>query len=138
VSAGRARGSPRAYPIGLPRLPYATDRGSFRRDGRELVVRQRPEGRRAWRPLLLSWEPGRDRKSVQWRTLTVTQERRVCAPETAFAVRVSWGRDETLVVYRSLARPATRAFLGHQTSAQFLIGLFNRDGEVEPLLNVEE
>jgi hypothetical protein len=137
-ASGKSRGVPRAYPIGLPRLPYSTDRGSFARDGRDLVLHQRPEGRRSWRPLVLSWEPLRDRKSVQWRTLTVTQGRRVCPPEVAFAARISWGRDETLVVYRSLGRPATRAFLGHQTSARFLVGLFSQEGEVEPLLKVDE
>ena len=60
-------------------------------------------------------------------------------PDTAFAARVTWGRDETLVVYRSLGRPALRAFLGHQTTARFLVGLLHRPkGTVEPLLKLED
>ena len=51
---------------------------------------------------------------------------------------MTWGRDETLVVYRSLARPGLRAFLGHQTRARFLVGLFTAEGEVEPLVKVED
>jgi hypothetical protein len=61
----------------------------------------------------------------------------VVPDEKAVAIRVSWGRDEHLVIYRSLVKPATRAFLGHQTTARFLVGLFNKEGEVAPLLRVD-
>lgn len=138
LSHDRTRLSPRVFPIALPRLPYATERGSLVREGRELVLRQAVAGRRTWRPLLVSWEPRRDRKPVHWRTLTVSEDSKACAPDTAFAARVTWGRDETLVVYRSLAAPATRAFLGHQTRCRFLVGLFTREGDVEPLLKIDE
>ena len=50
---------------------------------------------------------------------------------------MSWGRDETYVVYRSLGPPARRAFLGHQTAARFLIGEFDTDGDLKPILTVE-
>jgi hypothetical protein len=59
------------------------------------------------------------------------------APDEAFAVRVSWGRDDTLVIYRSLTPPARRAFLGHLTTARFLVGKFTSEGIVEPILSVE-
>ena len=52
-------------------------------------------------------------------------------------MRVSWGRDETYVIYRSLAQARSRAFLGHQTTARFLVGLFKRDGAVEPIMRVD-
>jgi hypothetical protein len=51
---------------------------------------------------------------------------------------VSFGRGtDSLVVYRSLTRPAPRAFLGHPTTARFLVGLFNAKGDVVSLLSVE-
>jgi hypothetical protein len=68
----------------------------------------------------------------------VSQNSKACAPETAFAARISWGRNETLLIYRSLAKPALRSFLGHQTRARFLIGLFSSEGEVEPLVKIDE
>ena len=138
LKAPRARVSPRALPIGLPRLPYTTDRGSFKAEGRSLRLAGPSSGRRAWRPLLLSWDPQRDRRPVHWRTLTVTEDRKVCGPDVAFAARVSWGRDEGLVVYKSLAPPAIRAFLGFQTKVKFLVGLFTCEGDVEPLVQVNE
>ena len=79
----------------------------------------------------------RDRRKLTWTTLTVAERSRPCAPGVAFAARVAWGRGEQLVIYRSLARPALRSFLGHQTTARFLIGEFTRGGEVVPLLKID-
>jgi hypothetical protein len=41
------------------------------------------------------------------------------------------------VIYRSLGPHARRAFLGHQTAAQFLIADFDEDGNLKPILTVE-
>ena len=88
-------------------------------------------------PLLVSWDGLRHRKRLSWRVLTVSEDAKICPPDLAFAVRVSWGRDETYVIYRSLGPPALRAFLGHQTRARFLIGQFTDEGTVEPLVSVD-
>ena len=88
--------------------------------------------------MLVSWEPKRNRQAVHWRTLTVSENSRACAPGVAFAARITWGKDDTLVIYRSLGRPGHRAFLGHQTRSRFLVGLFTSEGEVEPLVDVAE
>jgi hypothetical protein len=134
---GRGRPSIRVIPLGLPCPDYPTDRGSLSTEGAAIVLSQAQVGRRCWLPLLVSWEPSRNRSPLQWRVLTVSEKSKVCAPDVAFAARIRWGRDETLVIYRSLARPALRAFLGHQTHARFLVGLFNREGLVEPIVRIE-
>lgn len=131
------RGAAIVLPIGLPCLPYPTDRGSFRESGGELIVRQAPAGRRVWTPLLVSWDQERHRKALSWRVLTVSEQARIVGPDRAFAVRVSWGRDETYVIYRSVGPPARRAFLGHQTTVRFLVATFNERGELRPILTVE-
>lgn len=135
---GKSRASAQVIPLSLPEGPTLGERGRLRLEGGRLVLEQPRQGRRSWVPLLVSWEPRRARKVLTWRRLTVTEASRVCAPETAVAFRVSWGRDETLVIYRSLARPAQRAFLGHSTRARFLVGTFNRDGDVETIFEAEE
>jgi hypothetical protein len=126
-------------PITLPSLPYETDRGQLQvlADGTTLSLKQMPRGRRCWIPLLVSWDAMRHRKRLSWRILTVSEDARICPPDEAFAVRVSWGRDETYVIYRSLGPPALRAFLGHQTRARFLVGQFTDEGTVEPLVSLE-
>jgi hypothetical protein len=136
VEPGR-RGAAHALPIALPCRPYATERGSFRAADRELILSQAPVGRRCWLPLLVSWDADRHRKSLNWRVLTVSERSRPVPPDRAFAARVSWGRDETYVIYRSLGPPARRAFLGHQTAARFLVAEFTQDGDLKPVLAVE-
>jgi hypothetical protein len=85
----------------------------------------------------VSWDSRRHRKDLHWRVLSVSEKSRNVAADRAFAARVSWGQDETFVIYYSLASPAPRAFLGHQTSARFLVGRFTKDGVVEPILKVD-
>jgi hypothetical protein len=125
-------------PVALPSNRSPTDRGEFTTEGRELSLHQSIEGRRTWLPVLVSWESSRHRKGIRWRALTVSEKSSITPTGDAVAYLAAWGRDEMLVVYRSLARPATRAFLGHQTSARFLVGLFTREGEVQPILRVTD
>ena len=131
------RASARVYPLGLPCLPYKTDKGSFRSEGENLILEQAATGRRTWLPLLVSWDAARNRKPVQWRALTVSERSKTCPPGVASAVRIRWGRDETIVVYRSHGKPGLRAFLGHQTKARFLVGSFSTEGDVKPLASLE-
>ena len=126
-----------AIPLGLPPLPCPEDLGSLNVEGEGLVLRQRGPERRRWLPLLLAWGPRPDRRPLTWQPLTVTDRGKVCAPEVAVAYRLAWSWDESLIVYRSLARPALRAAIGHQIKAAFLIGRFGRDGKLDPILEVD-
>lgn len=128
----------RVVPLGLPTIAYPTERGSLAMAGREIKLTHSIEGRRGWLPLIVSWRAERHRKPPHWRVLTVTEKSKIVPAETAFAARVAWGPVEHYVVYRSLARPAPRAFLGHQTSARFLIGLFTPEAKVEPIVTIED
>ena len=102
-----------------------------------LVLTQAAAGRRCWLPLLVSWDSVRNRKNTAWRVLTVTERSKAVPPARAFAARVSWGRHESYVIYRSLGPPASRAFLGYRTHARFLIGLFTPDGNVTPIVKID-
>lgn len=132
LSSGTIRAQ--AIPLGglvgqaTSRLAVASDR---------LVLSPLSGRARLWLPLLISWGPQRLRRPLQGRVLTVTERARVCPPEVAFAARVGWGREESLVIYRSLAPPANRALLGHATSARFLVGRFTQEGKLVPMIEVE-
>jgi len=104
-------------------------------DGKLVVTQQTPT-RRAWIPLLISWDPTRDRRAPTWRRLTVAEQSRVCPPDVAVAFRVQWGRGDSLILYRSLARAGLRSFLGHQTRARFLVGVFGPQGDIAPLVTL--
>jgi hypothetical protein len=106
-------------------------------EGGDLVLSHAATGRRTWLPLLISWDAPRHRKRLQWRVLTVSERSRIVGSDRAIAVRVSWGRRETYVIYRSLAAPAPRVFLGHRTQSLFLVGRFTEKGIIEPIFEVE-
>ena len=55
-----ARESAVVLPIGLPSLPYETDRGAFLIQDNGLLLDQEPSGRRTWLPLLVSWDAAAD------------------------------------------------------------------------------
>lgn len=129
-------GSARVWPIGLPDAPATGD--GFAEVGGSIAYEKKSPGKQGWLPLLISWDADRNRRQVHWRPLTVTENRKVCRADQAVAWRVSWGREESLVVYRSLSRHASRCFLGHQTRAgtRFLMAEFDDDGDFRPLLTV--
>ncbi len=129
----RGRAKARLIPLGLPTLPYETDKGSLSIEGDEAVLSGPGVGRRRWLPMLLSW----GKPPSQWRTCTVTEKSETCRPEVAFGARVAWGSgDDGLLIYRSLGPPALRVVLGYQTRARFLIGRFTPEGNVVPLLTL--
>jgi hypothetical protein len=133
LSGGRGQPTARLLPLGLPGHDMPTDLGSIAVEGRQVVIRQGGEGRRRWLPTLICW----GKAPTTWRPLTVAQRSKACRGDVAAAVRVAWGpRNEGLVVYRSLASPTLRSFLGHQTSSRFLVGAFTRSGEIRPILKV--
>ena len=124
-------------PLALPSLAYDTARGDLQFKGNRLELRQAAAGRRGWLPLLVSWDPARNRKVASWRVLTVSERSKAVGPAKAFAARVSWGRNESYVIYRSHDGPASRAFLGYRTHARFLFGLFTPDGNVTPIVKID-
>jgi hypothetical protein len=102
------------------------------RSGQLFLTRTLP-GPACWSPILIAWGKPRATSPATWTPLTVTEQARECPGTRAFAVRASWGKDQ-FVIYRSLAEPTLRAFLGHQTSAKFLVGQFTPTGDVKPLV----
>ena len=137
LKPSRRRGSAQVLPIGLPSLPYPTERGNLVANEDMINLKQAPAGRLCWLPLLVSWDPRRHRKPVHWRALSISEQSRNVSVDRAFAARVSWGRDETYVIYRSFAKPAPCAFLGHQTTSRLLVGRFTPEGAVEPILMID-
>ncbi len=102
-----------------------------------VLLRGKVMGSRAWLPLVVDGDPKREGRVPHWRVVTVTDERRIVGPDEALAFRLGWsGQTESLVVYRSLVPAERRVFLGYQTGARFLVGKFNRKGELTPLIEL--
>ncbi|MEX0714781.1 MAG: hypothetical protein WD278_20765 [Pirellulales bacterium] len=56
--------------------------------------------------------------------------------DPAVGYRVQVGRQQWLI-YRSLAERGNRTVLGHNLISEFLVARFDRQGKVEPLLEIE-
>jgi len=124
-------------PLALPARNYPTERGGCEPHDRFILLKQPRAGRRTWLPLLLSWDRARLARTLHWRSLTVTENGKIVPPELASAVRVSFGRGETYLIYHSHGRSGLRAALGHCTAKRFLIGRFQSDGSIDPIVELD-
>lgn len=107
--------------------------GSF--DGQTLHLQS--SGQALYAPLFFDLDIERRKKPRTWRQLTVAHELRINTRDEAVAFRVQIG-DEQWAIYRSLAPPENRTFLGHNLITEFLLGRFNKDeGVVDPLIEIE-
>jgi len=88
-------------------------------------------------PVVLDWHPDRRRKAVQWRKLTVTEDGRILPGDAAAGFRVKVG-EQHLLAYRKLQKTEQpHSVLGYQTFDETVLGQFDKDGDVTPLLLVE-
>jgi hypothetical protein len=123
-------------PLGLPE--WRTDAGgdSLAQSGRQLELRQSTDRQRLFAPLFLDLSPRRMTRQFTWRQLTVAENREIVPSDVAVGYRVMVGTEQWLV-YRSLAKTANRTVLGHNLTSELLVARFDREGEVEPLMEIE-
>ncbi|MAT14710.1 MAG: hypothetical protein CMJ46_05495 [Planctomyces sp.] len=127
----------RIFPLDEPQFKtYKTDGEMLIRDG---MLEQRQSGiGGAINVLFLDWHPRRNRERVEWRNLTITENRRVVAPGEAFAARVRL-KNRQWMFYRGLRSgwEWPRAVLGLHTNYETVLGHVSSTGDIEALVNVE-
>lgn len=133
-SLARGKATARLIPLALPAMATTSAQGALEVEDGAAVLRGESAGRRRWLPLVVAWGKGLG----TWRAVTVTERSKPCPPEVAFGARIAGGLGrDGLLIYRSLAKPALRAVLGHQTRARFLVGRFTPEGNVVPLVSLD-
>lgn len=130
--------SARVFPIGLPQERDFFQSGSLTLDDQnQLVLHQASLGNALYAPLIIDWEPELKRKPADWASLTVSEGGKISARDEASGHRLRIGAHQ-LLVYRSLKKGEnSRAVLGHNTNYESVIGRFDKNGDVSPLLFVE-
>jgi hypothetical protein len=133
--AGR---KPRAMllPLGLPEWLADRRGGELVVAGGSLELRQTATGRALWTPLFFDLDRSRVSKPLTWRPLAVAESHVVQPPDVAVGYRVALGKAQWLI-YRSLASPQSRSLLGYNVCTETLVARFDREGEVDPLVEVE-
>jgi hypothetical protein len=126
----------RAIPAALPCDRVQGTFGAFdAKDGR-LHLEQTAVGG-LFAPIVLDWNARRTRLPADWRTLTVVENMRVLKSDEASGHRVRLG-EHTVLLYRAVRRSEEmRTVLGLHTPNETVIGLFDTDGDLTPLVMVE-
>jgi len=123
-------------PLALPEWRLDPRTGSLvERDG-HLELAQAMRGGAGFAPLFFDLQSRRMARPATWRQLTVAEDLKIVPPEVAVGYRVQAGGGQWLI-YRSLGRPGNRTLLGHNLVTELLVARFRRDGEVEPLIEIE-
>lgn len=123
-------------PLALPEWRSDGRVGTLEASGRRLELAEWAEGSCLFAPLFVDLKPRRLTGRCTWRQLTVAENLAVQAPDVAAGFRVLVGQDQWLI-YRALARKGNRTLLGHNLSTEFLVARFLRNGQVEPLVEIE-
>jgi hypothetical protein len=135
VLAGRRRRA-MVLPLALPEWRADARVGRLTQRGHGLELCQSAQGRAMFAPLFFDLRPGRFRRPLTWRQLTVAENLAAQPPDVAVGYRVVVGRQQWLI-YRSLAAKANRTLLGHNLATEMLVARFHRNGDVAPLLEIE-
>jgi hypothetical protein len=123
-------------PLALPEWRDDRRFGSLEQTDRGLQLCQSGKGRGMFAPLFVDLEARRFTRPLTWRRLTVAENLQAVADDVAAGYRVQIGRQQWLV-YRSLAARANRTLLGHNLATEMLVARFQRDGEVDAILEIE-
>ncbi len=123
-------------PLALPEWRADGRFGSLAQTEHGLELCQSAEGRGMFAPLFFDLEGRRFGRELTWRRLTVAENLQAVADDAAVGFRARVGRQQWLI-YRSLAAKANRTLLGHNLSTEMLVARFQRDGEVDSLLEIE-
>lgn len=127
----------RFFPVAFDQEIVQKTDGSIGQTDRGLTVERTSNGS-LYMPMVLDWHRHHLAAPAEWRALTITQSRQKTPSSQAAAYRLRLA-EQHIFMYRSLVKPhSPRAILGEHTLNESLIGNFDSDGDVLPLLVVEE
>jgi hypothetical protein len=105
-------------------------------EGRLVLRQSAAQARALFAATFIDVAPRRSLRPATWRSLTVAEDRRIVARDRAVGYRVQVGAQQWLF-YRSLGKRGSRTLLGHHLVTEFLAARFRRNGQVEPIMEIE-
>lgn len=134
--AGKSRPVAVVLPLALPEWRIDRRLGELEMTPQGLQLRQTARQERMMAPVLIDLHPGRIRRPLTWRQLTVAEKLVIQPSNVAVGYRAQVGLRQWMI-YRTLAERGNRTVLGQNFSNEFYVGRFRGSGNVEPLLVVE-
>ncbi len=126
----------RAFPLSLAQDRVQSTPGGFGAADDGLELRQSAIGG-LYAPVVIDWEPSRRRTEADWRTLTVTEQRRALRRDTAAGHRLRIGNHQLLIFHSLVKSEESRAVLGLHTFYETVVGKFDASGKVSSIVLVE-
>ncbi len=136
AASRRAPALARLFPLALPEWRGAAASGELWAAGRTVAWSLSRRGCALFSPVWIDLDRGRSQQKLTWRQLTVGESLRRAPDDVAVGYRLAVGKHQW-IVYRSLAARGNRTLLGHNLSTEMLVARFERDGEVDPLIEIE-
>lgn len=123
-------------PLALPewRCDPREGRLSGGTDGLSLV--QSRHGHALYSVLWIDLDPRRQSQRYTWRHLTVAEQLAIVPRDVAAGFRVQIGKRQWLI-YRALTSKGNRTILGQNLTSEFLVARFDREGEVDEIVEIE-
>lgn len=126
----------RCCPLFLPQQTVEATAGSVMTTPTGWEMRNLSAGASQFVPMVVDWHPQRLKETCAWTPLTVTEDRVELPGDVARAFRLRLGTYQ-LAIYRSLIRSEVgRAFLGHHTRFETLVGAIEPTGLVDQILAI--
>jgi len=129
-------GAYRVFPLALPEWRLAARGCELSQSSQGLTLRQSHTGTGLFAPLWIDLDPRRQSAPYTWRQLTVAEDRQILPRDVAVGYRVQVGKRQWLI-YRSLGERGNRTLLGHNLITDYLVARFQRNGEVEAIVEIE-
>ena len=127
----------RLFPVALDQEIVNKADGGVTQSDAGITVERTSTGSQ-YLPMVLDWHPHHTVAPAEWRKLSITQVRQATPSFQAAGYRLRMA-EQHLFMYRSMVKPySPRAILGEHTLNETLIGKFDSEGDILPLLVVEE
>jgi hypothetical protein len=123
-------------PLALPEWRIDARPGTLAAVEDRMELSQTATGSALFAPLFVDLDRRRIARPYTWRPLTVGENLASQPPDVAVGYRVMVGRQQWFI-YRSLTPAANRSLLGHNLVSGMLLARFDRQGEVESLVEIE-
>ncbi|HEY3966413.1 MAG TPA: hypothetical protein VGM05_17765 [Planctomycetaceae bacterium] len=130
-------GAARVFPLWLPQDRVLSTAGDCVCNDSILEMSYTVGGAGLYLPVIFDWHPRHRRAAADWRSLTVSEPGRIVSPCGAAGHRLRIGIDQLLIFRGLAATHEPRAVLGQHTWFETLIGRFDSDGELEPIMATE-
>jgi len=99
-------------------------------------LQQAALGHSLYAPLWIDLDPGRLKRPITWRRLTVAENFAAVGRDIAAAYRIQAGREQWMI-YRSVARRGNRSVMGHNTLKSFVCEQIDAGGTTKKIVTVD-